>query len=46
MSTGTIRLKDINLSSNKKNATSKKCKKLIDLKKNDYNLKMNDYMTF
>lgn len=46
MSTRTIILKDINVSSTKKNEINKKCKKLDILKKNDYSLKMIDYMTF
>lgn len=46
MSTRTIRLKDINVSSNRKKEISKKSKKVAGLEKNDYNLKMMDYMTF
>ena len=46
MNTRTIRLKDINVSSNRKKEISKKSKKLVSLEKNDYSLKMMDYMTF
>ena len=46
MNTRTIRLKDISVSSNRKKETSKKLKKLASLEKNDYSLKMMDYMTF
>jgi len=46
MNTRTIRLKDINVSSNRKKEIIKKSKKLVSLEKNDYSLKMMDYMTF